>query len=96
MHGAEIERSVIGIRSRIGARRRSIRNSLYRRRPYETLEEMRGDGGARRAPVGIGQDSVIVNAIIDKNARVVGACASSTKPASGDATATATSSAKAS
>ena len=70
MNGAEIDRAVIGIRSRIGAAAH-IRNSLLVGADfYETLEDMRS-AEARGVPVvGIGSESVIENAIIDKNARI--------------------------
>jgi glucose-1-phosphate adenylyltransferase len=70
MHGAEIDRAIVGIRSRIGAEVR-IRNSLLIGADfYETLNDM-GATIARGIPaVGIGSKTVIENAIIDKNARI--------------------------
>ena len=68
--GAEIERSVIGIRSRIGQGTR-IRHSLILGADYyESLEEIDRAQAKGLPPVGIGQDAVIERAIIDKNARV--------------------------
>jgi glucose-1-phosphate adenylyltransferase len=68
--GAEIERAVIGIRSRIGSRTQ-IRNSLVLGADfYETVEEMERASSRGLPPVGIGADSVIENAIVDKNARL--------------------------
>jgi glucose-1-phosphate adenylyltransferase len=70
MHGAEIDRAVIGIRSRIGSKVR-IKNSLLVGADfYETLDEMRATEARGIPPVGIGSESLIQNAIIDKNARV--------------------------
>jgi glucose-1-phosphate adenylyltransferase len=70
MSGAEIDRAVIGIRSRIGASVR-IRNSLIVGADYyETLDEIRESESRRIPPVGIGSESIIQNAIIDKNARI--------------------------
>jgi glucose-1-phosphate adenylyltransferase len=70
MHGAVIDRSVIGIRSRIGAKVQ-IRNSLLiGADSYETLEEMRASEGRGVPAIGIGSDTVIENAIVDKNARI--------------------------
>jgi glucose-1-phosphate adenylyltransferase len=70
MHGAEIDRAVIGIRSRIGSEVK-IRNSLLIGADYyETLEEMQGTLARGVPTVGIGSKSVIENAIIDKNARI--------------------------
>jgi glucose-1-phosphate adenylyltransferase len=70
MNGAEIDRAVIGIRTRIGAATK-IRNSLLVGADfYETLDDMRS-AEARGVPVvGIGSESIIENAIIDKNARI--------------------------
>jgi glucose-1-phosphate adenylyltransferase len=67
---SEIERSVVGIRSRIGAGAR-LRNSLVLGADYyETLEEI--ENATRRGipPVGVGDGSFIDGAILDKNARV--------------------------
>jgi glucose-1-phosphate adenylyltransferase len=70
MNGAEIDHAVIGIRSRIGSQVR-IKNSLLIGADfYETLDEMHATEARGIPPVGIGADSVIENAIIDKNARV--------------------------
>jgi glucose-1-phosphate adenylyltransferase len=70
MNGAEIDRAVIGIRSRIGAATR-IRNSLVAGADfYETLEDMRTTEAGGVPAVGIGAESIIENAIIDKNARI--------------------------
>jgi glucose-1-phosphate adenylyltransferase len=68
--GAEIERSVVGIRSRIGAGTR-IRNSLVLGADdYESIDEIERTQARGRPPLGVGGDSVIERAIIDKNARV--------------------------
>ena len=70
MNGAEIDRAVIGIRSRIGAASH-IRNSLLVGADfYETLEDMRAAEASGIPVVGIGSESIIENAIIDKNARI--------------------------
>ncbi len=68
--GAEIEHSIIGIRSRIGKGTR-VRDSLILGADfYETLEEIQA-AESRSAPcVGIGSESVIEAAIVDKNARI--------------------------
>src|SRR5579871_961451 len=70
MHGAEIDRAVVGIRSRIGNDVR-IRNSLLIGADfYETIAEMESSIARGIPPVGIGSKSIIQNAIIDKNARI--------------------------
>jgi glucose-1-phosphate adenylyltransferase len=68
--GAEIERSVIGIRSRIG-QGTQVRHSLVLGADYyESLEEIDRAQAKGLPPVGIGPDCVIERAIVDKNARV--------------------------
>ncbi len=67
---AEIERSLIGIRSRIGPGTR-IRDSLVLGADYyETLDEIDRARARGKPAVGVGADCVIERAIIDKNARV--------------------------
>jgi glucose-1-phosphate adenylyltransferase len=67
---AEIERAVVGIRSRIGPGVQ-LRDSLVLGADYyETLDEI-GKSGARGVPpIGIGEGSVVERAIIDKNVRI--------------------------
>ncbi len=68
--GAEVEPAVIGIRSRI-ARGARIHDSLILGADYyETLDEIQRDTARGIPPIGIGSDSVIQRAIIDKNARI--------------------------
>src|SRR5262245_47606803 len=65
--GAQVERAVVGIRSRIGPGT-AIRDSLILGADhYESPEEMAAHDGP---PVGIGADTQIENAIVDKNARI--------------------------
>jgi len=68
--GAEIERSVIGIRSRIGQGTRISHSLILGADYYESLEEIDRAQAKGLPPVGIGQDAVIERAIVDKNARV--------------------------
>jgi glucose-1-phosphate adenylyltransferase len=68
--GAEVERSVIGIRSRI-ARGARIHDSLVLGADfYETLDEIQRDTARGVPPIGIGSDSLVQGAIVDKNARI--------------------------
>jgi glucose-1-phosphate adenylyltransferase len=68
--GSDIERAVLGIRSRVGAGSQ-IRDSLILGADfYETLEEMAQGTSDGIPPMGIGEDTVIEKAIIDKNARI--------------------------
>jgi glucose-1-phosphate adenylyltransferase len=70
MDCAEIERAVIGIRTRLG-RGVHIKNSLVLGADeYETVLEGQSSPGDARPPLGIGDGSWIENAIIDKNARI--------------------------
>jgi len=70
MQGADIDRAVIGIRSRIGAGSR-VRNSLLiGADEYETLREMEASLTRGTPPIGIGSESIVENAIVDKNARI--------------------------
>jgi glucose-1-phosphate adenylyltransferase len=67
---SEIERSVVGIRSRIGVGAR-LRNSLVLGADYyETLEELEQAKQSGVPPVGVGDGSVIDGAILDKNVRI--------------------------
>jgi glucose-1-phosphate adenylyltransferase len=68
--GAEIERSVIGIRSRIGQGTRILHSLVLGADFYESLEEIDRAQAKGLPPVGIGQETVIEHAIVDKNARV--------------------------
>jgi glucose-1-phosphate adenylyltransferase len=68
--GAEIERSVIGVRSRVGRGAR-IRESLVLGADYyETLKEIEETRVNGVPSIGIGEDTVVERAIIDKNSRV--------------------------
>jgi glucose-1-phosphate adenylyltransferase len=68
--GAEIDRALVGIRSRIGQGAR-VRNSLVLGADYyETIDEIERANARGVPPLGIGAESVIERAIIDKNARI--------------------------
>jgi glucose-1-phosphate adenylyltransferase len=67
---AHIERAIIGVRSRIGAGAR-IKNSLVLGADeYETVHDGNVYPGDVRPRLGIGENSWIEDAIIDKNARI--------------------------
>jgi glucose-1-phosphate adenylyltransferase len=68
IHAAKIERSVIGIRSRIGKESTVINTYMMGNDDYETLEAMERDKS--EALLGIGERCFIKNTIIDKNARI--------------------------
>jgi glucose-1-phosphate adenylyltransferase len=68
--GATIINSVIGLRCTIGPNV-TIRNSiLMGADEYQTRADLRDDRRFDRPPVGIGADSQIINAIVDKNVRI--------------------------
>jgi len=68
--GAQIEHSVIGIRSRIG-RGAQVRDSLVLGADYyETLDELDRHTLRNMPPIGVGEDSIVAGAILDKNARI--------------------------
>ncbi len=69
IEGAEIESSVIGIRSRIGEGVRIRRSLILGADEYESMAQMRGLP-AGEPPIGIGSGSIIEGAIIDKDARI--------------------------
>jgi glucose-1-phosphate adenylyltransferase len=70
MQGAHIDRAVIGIRSRIGAGAQIRSSLLIGADGYETLAQMEATQAKGVPPIGIGAESVIENAIVDKNARI--------------------------
>ena len=68
IHAAKIERSVIGIRSRIGNESTVINTYMMGSDYYETLEEM--NENKIEILMGIGERCFIKNAILDKNCRI--------------------------
>jgi glucose-1-phosphate adenylyltransferase len=68
VHAAKIERSVIGIRSRIGLETTIINTYMMGSDTYETLEEI--ESNKIHILLGIGERCFIKNAIIDKNCRI--------------------------
>jgi glucose-1-phosphate adenylyltransferase len=68
--GATIENSVIGLRCRIG-KNVTIRNSVLMGADfYDTPAEALACAARGEPPLGIGENSVIEGAIIDKNSRI--------------------------
>ncbi len=70
LSGATIHHSIIGIRSRVGYESTIENSYLMGADFYETLEEIRENGRNNIPNIGIGNHTVIRNAIIDKNARI--------------------------
>lgn len=68
--GSRIENSVIGLRCHIG-RNVTIRNSVIMGADfYETPEQLACNREHGRPPIGIGEGSIVENAIVDKNCHV--------------------------
>ena len=67
---AEVRRSVLGIRSRIGRGVRVSDTLVLGADYFETPDEAQQAAGRGDPPIGIGEDSVIERAIVDKNARI--------------------------
>ena len=67
---AHIERSVIGIRSRIAEGARISHSLILGADLYESAQDFERLAGEGRPRIGIGADSIIEHAIIDKNARI--------------------------
>lgn len=68
IHAAKIEKSVIGIRSRIGKESTIINTYMMGSDDYESLEDV--EKGHIEIMIGIGQRCFIKNTIIDKNVRI--------------------------
>ncbi len=68
--GAEIQRSIVGIRSRIGQGTRVKDALVIGADYYESLAEIDRAQARGVPPMGIGRDCVIQGAIVDKNARI--------------------------
>jgi len=68
--GADIRHSIIGIRTRIGGGT-TIKNSIIMGADYyETTDKLQENADSKTPNVGIGNHCTIMNAIIDKNARI--------------------------
>jgi len=70
INGAKINRSVIGLRSRIADGSKIDAAYMMGADYYQTLEDMVADRKADRPRVGVGENTVIRRALIDKNARI--------------------------
>jgi glucose-1-phosphate adenylyltransferase len=70
INGAKVMRSVIGLRARISKGVVIEESFLMGADYYQTIEEMRAELGGGVPSVGIGEDTVISRAIVDKNVRI--------------------------
>jgi glucose-1-phosphate adenylyltransferase len=70
LSGADIKHSIVGVRSRIGGGT-TIKDSIVMGADrYETVEEMHENAAKKIPNMGIGNHCTIINAIIDKEARI--------------------------
>ncbi|WP_395805075.1 glucose-1-phosphate adenylyltransferase [Daejeonella sp.] len=67
IHASRIERSVIGIRTRIGTGTTIVNGYVMGGDRYQTLKELKESGESQTPIMGIGERCYIKNAIIDKN-----------------------------
>src|SRR5262252_11073465 len=70
INGAKINRSLIGLRSRVAEGTQIDASYMMGADYYQTLEDMVGDREAGRPRVGVGENTIVRRAIIDKNARI--------------------------
>ncbi len=70
INGARITNSTIGLRSRIDAGAHIEQTVVMGADSYQSLESMQADFEMRRPRIGIGANSLIRRAIVDKNARI--------------------------
>jgi glucose-1-phosphate adenylyltransferase len=70
INGAKISRSLIGLRSRVAEGAQIDAAYMMGADYYQTLEDMIADRKAGRPRVGVGENTIIRRAIIDKNARI--------------------------
>ncbi|HET8646902.1 MAG TPA: glucose-1-phosphate adenylyltransferase, partial [Vicinamibacteria bacterium] len=68
--GADVERSVIGIRARIGEGAHVSESLILGADYYETGDELAAAAAGGLPPIGIGSGTVVKGAIVDKNARI--------------------------
>ncbi len=70
LNGADIKHSVIGVRSRIGGGT-TVKNSIIMGADnFETTHDLENNAALNIPNIGIGNHCTIINAIIDKNARI--------------------------
>jgi glucose-1-phosphate adenylyltransferase len=70
LSGARVSNSIIGLRSRISKAVQIEASIVMGADYYQTIEDMREDRAAGLPSVGIGEETIIRRAIIDKNARI--------------------------
>lgn len=68
--GSVIENSVIGLRCKIGKNVRISNSILMGADSYQSVEDLAAEKAQGMPPIGIGEGSTLVGAIIDKNCRI--------------------------
>ncbi len=70
LHAEEIKHAVVGIRSRVGEGTKVENAYLMGSDRYQTLIEIQAEVDQGSPLIGVGENCVIINAILDKNCRV--------------------------
>lgn len=70
LNGADIKHSIVGVRSRIGGGTTVKHSIVMGADYYETSDELEANARSRIPNIGIGNHCTIINAIVDKNARI--------------------------
>ncbi len=70
LNGVYVRNSIIGLRSRIDSGSRIEDTIMMGSDQFDTIEDMRSDIVEGLPPVGVGSDTIIRRAIIDKNVRI--------------------------
>ena len=70
LNGADIKHSIVGVRSRIGGGTTIKDSFIMGADRFETIEEMHNNAAKKIPNIGIGNHCTIINAIIDKEARI--------------------------
>ncbi len=70
LNGADIKHSIIGVRSRIGGGTTIKHSIIMGADHYETAEQLKENAAKKIANIGVGNHCTIINAIIDKDARI--------------------------
>ncbi len=70
LNGADVKHSIIGVRSRIGGGTTIKHSIIMGADRFETVDELEENASKRIPNIGIGNHCTIINAIIDKEARI--------------------------
>ena len=70
LSGADIKHSIIGVRSRVGSGTTIKHSIIMGADRFETVEQLEANAAKRIPNIGVGNHCTIINAIIDKEARI--------------------------